>query len=140
MSIPSTSTRQQPPPAAPPRQQVHDHHDDEGDDGEGDGGDHRHLSKAERKKVDVIEHQRRRRIAAGAGVQPADVSQFIKQFEMARDAMKAFTGMGAMGKMRTMKALMGGGLAAMGQPGGPMLRTKGSGHMEKKDRNKKKKR
>jgi signal recognition particle subunit SRP54 len=98
------------------------------------------MTKAERKKVDVIEHQRRRRIAAGAGVQPSDVSQFIKQFEMARDAMKAFTGMGAMGKLRTMKTLMGGGLAAMGQPGGPMLRTKGSGYMEKKDRNKKKKR
>ncbi|HLL90528.1 MAG TPA: signal recognition particle protein [Tepidisphaeraceae bacterium] len=98
------------------------------------------MTKAERKKVDSIEHQRRRRIAQGAGVQPADVSQFVKQFEMARDAMKAFTGMGAGGKLRTMKAIMGGGLGAMGQPGGPMLRTKGSGHMEKKDRNKKKRR
>jgi signal recognition particle subunit SRP54 len=98
------------------------------------------MTKAERKKVDVIEHQRRRRIAAGAGVQPSDVSQFIKQFEMARDAMKAFTGMGSMGKLRTMKSLMSGGLSAMGTPGGPMLRTKGSGFTEKKDRNKKKKR
>ena len=35
---------------------------------------------------------------------------------------------------------MGGGLANLGMPGGPMLKTKRSGWMEPKDRNKKKKR
>ena len=51
MSIPSTSARQQPPPqAAPQRQPVHDHQEyDDGD--EADGGEHRHLSKAERKRL-----------------------------------------------------------------------------------------
>jgi hypothetical protein len=49
--------------------------------------------------------------------------------------------MGMMGKMRLMKSLMGGGLgAAMGAPGGGILRTKRSGWQEPKDRNKKKKR
>jgi hypothetical protein len=39
-----------------------------------------------------------------------------------------------------MKGLMGGGLSGLGSPGGPMIKTKKSGYMEKKDRNKKKKR
>jgi signal recognition particle subunit SRP54 len=68
------------------------------------------------------------------------VGQFIKQFEGARDMMRAVGGMGMMGKMKLMKNLMSGGASAFGQPGGPMLRTKKSGFMEKKDRNKKKRR
>jgi hypothetical protein len=39
-----------------------------------------------------------------------------------------------------MKSLASGGLANLGMPGGPMLKTKKSGFMENKDRNKKKKR
>jgi hypothetical protein len=39
-----------------------------------------------------------------------------------------------------MGGLMGGGLAQMAGAGAPRLKTKGSGHMEKKDRNKKKRR
>jgi hypothetical protein len=59
---------------------------------------------------------------------------------MSRDMMKAVGGMGMMGRMNLMKSLMSGDLASLGMPGGPMLRTKKSGFMEKKDRNKKKKR
>ncbi len=69
-----------------------------------------------------------------------EVSQFMKQFEMSRDMMRAVGGMGMMGRMRLMKALASGGLSNLGMPGGPMLKTKKSGFMEKKDRNKKKKR
>ena len=45
-----------------------------------------------------------------------------------------------MGKLKLMKALASGDLAGLGMPGGPMLKTKKSGYMEKKDRNKKKRR
>jgi hypothetical protein len=38
-----------------------------------------------------------------------------------------------------MKAMMSGNLNTLGMPGGPMIKTKKSGFMEKKDRNKKKK-
>jgi hypothetical protein len=48
--------------------------------------------------------------------------------------------MGMMGKLKLMKGLMGGGLSGLGQPGGPMLKTKRSGWQEPKDRNKKKRR
>jgi signal recognition particle subunit SRP54 len=98
------------------------------------------MTRQERKKPDLIEHGRRRRISAGAGVVVSDVGQFIKQFESARDVMRALGGAGMMGKLKFMKSLMSGGLNNMGMPGGPMLRTKKSGYMEKKDRNKKKRR
>jgi hypothetical protein len=39
-----------------------------------------------------------------------------------------------------MRALSSGGLAGLGMPGGPMLRTKKSGWQAPKDRNRKKKR
>lgn len=97
------------------------------------------MSKAERKNVDVVDGGRRRRIARGAGVEPHEVGQFIKQFEAARGMMRAVGGMGLRGKMGLMKSIMSGGLTGMGMPGAPMLRTKKSGWQEPKDRNKKKK-
>ena len=63
-----------------------------------------------------------------------------KQFEQSRDMMKAVGSMGMMGKLRLMKHLMSGDLNSLGMPGGPTLKVKKSGFMEKKDRNKKKKR
>jgi len=45
-----------------------------------------------------------------------------------------------MGKFKLMRAMAKGDLAGLGMPGGPMLKTKKSGYMEKKDRNKKKRR
>lgn len=98
------------------------------------------MSRDERSNPDKLDGQRRRRIAAGAGVQVAEVGAFMKQFEMSRDMMRAVGGMGMMGKMKLMKQLMSGNLNALGAPGGPMLKTKKSGWQEKKDRNRKGKR
>src|SRR5438876_7846414 len=98
------------------------------------------MNRKERKNTDLLDGNRRRRIARGAGVEVAEVGQFVKQFEMSRDMMKAVGGMGMMGKLRLMKHLMSGDLNALGMPGGPTLKVKKSGFMEKKDRNKKKKR
>jgi signal recognition particle subunit SRP54 len=98
------------------------------------------MNREERKKPDMLDGMRRRRIARGAGVEAQAVSQFINQFEMSRDMMRAVGGMGMGGKMKLMKNLMSGGLSGLAMPGGPMMRTKRSGFMEKKDRNKKKKR
>ncbi len=98
------------------------------------------MSRKERENTDLLDGPRRRRVARGAGVAVNEVSQFIKQFEMSRDMMRAVGGMGMMGRLRLMKSLASGGLANLGMPGGPMLKTKKSGFMEKKDRNKKKRR
>jgi signal recognition particle subunit SRP54 len=98
------------------------------------------MNRKERQKPDILDGSRRRRIAAGAGVQVNEVGKFMKQFGMTRDMMRAVGGMGMMGRLKMMKGLMSGGLANLGMPGGPALRTKKSGFMEKKDRNKKKRR
>ena len=98
------------------------------------------MTKKERQKPDLLDTPRRRRIARGAGVELSEVSQFMKQFESSRDIMQAVGGMGMRGKMGLMKNLMSGNLAGLGMPGGPQLRIKKTGHMEKKDRNRKKKR
>jgi signal recognition particle subunit SRP54 len=98
------------------------------------------MTRVERKKPDLLDANRRRRIARGAGVDVNEVGQFMKQFNMSRDMMRAVGGMGMMGKLKLMKGLMSGNLAGLGTPGGPMIKTKKSGWMEPKDRNKKKKR
>jgi signal recognition particle subunit SRP54 len=99
------------------------------------------MNTQERKKPEILDGNRRRRIARGAGVQPSEIGQFIKQYEMSRDMMRALGGQGMMGKLNAMKSLMsGGGLSKLGMPGGPRLKTKRSGWMAPKDRNKKKRR
>ena len=98
------------------------------------------MNLAERKNTDLLDSSRRRRVARGAGVDLSEVGHFMKQFEMSRDMMKAVGGLGVGGKMSLLKNLMSGNLNTLGMPGGPQLRVKKSGHMEKKDRNKKKRR
>src|SRR5688500_16948129 len=98
------------------------------------------MNRKERQNPDVLDGGRRRRIARGAGVELNEVGQFIKQFQMSRDMMRAVGGMGMMGKMKLMKSLMSGQLSNLGMPGGPMLKTKKSGWQAPKDRNKKKRR
>jgi len=98
------------------------------------------MTREERKNTDLIDGSRRRRISHGAGVQLAEVGQFLKQFHMMRDMMRAVGGMGVMGRMRMMKALMSGSLNTLGMPGGPMIRTKKSGWQPPKERNKKRRR
>ena len=99
------------------------------------------MSLGERKKPDVLDGQRRRRVAGGSGTAPADVAQFVKQFETMRGLTKQMAGGGLGGMKKLVGGLMGGGLAGMaGARGAPALKAKGGTHMEKKDRNKKKKR
>jgi signal recognition particle subunit SRP54 len=100
------------------------------------------MNKQERVKPEILDGPRRRRVARGAGVEANEVSQFMKQFETTRDMMRAVGGMRVMDRLKMMKGLMGGGGAgALGLPGAGLgLRTKKTGFMEKKDRNKKKKR
>lgn len=98
------------------------------------------MTKEERRKPDMIDAPRRRRIARGAAVDVQTVGQFLKQFEMSRNMMRAVGGMGVMNRMKMMKGLMSGDLGAIAQPGANLLRTKKSGWQAPKDRNKKKKR
>ncbi len=56
------------------------------------------MTKAERLNPDVLNANRRKRIAAGSGTTIQEVNRFIKQFEDMKKMMKQFTGMA--GKMQ----------------------------------------
>ena len=63
------------------------------------------MTRKERRDPDLIDGSRRRRIAAGCGVQPNDVSGLVKTFKRSRDMMKAISGGGLGG----LKSLFSGG-------------------------------
>jgi len=64
------------------------------------------MTLQERRDPDIIDSSRRRRIAAGAGVDVHDVSSLVKTFERSRDMMKNLSG-GAFGGF---KSLFSGGM------------------------------
>ncbi len=63
------------------------------------------MTTEERRDPDIIDSSRRRRIAAGSGVQPIDVSSLVKTFKRSRDMLKAV----ASGSFGGFKGLFGGG-------------------------------
>ena len=69
----------------------------------------------------VIDQSRRRRIAEGAGVEPHEVNELVKQFEPIADIMKKMSTMGIRDRMRTMQELSRGGLL---DPGARLVRQK----------------
>jgi len=64
------------------------------------------MTLTERRDPDLIDASRRRRVAAGSGSQPHDVSSLVKTFKRSRDMLKALSG----GRLGGLKALMSGGL------------------------------
>src|SRR3954464_4717524 len=58
------------------------------------------MTRKERAKPDLLDVNRRRRIARGAGCDVQEVGAFMKQFEMSRNMMRAVGGMGMMGKLK----------------------------------------
>ena len=102
------------------------------------------MTKKERADPDMIDTPRRRRIARGAGVEPHEVNQFLKQFDQVRVLMKQ---MASMSLWQRMKMVTGLGKAGAFLPGGMGgLKTKGdTGHRKSakeraEDRKKKKRR
>ena len=62
----------------------------------------------ERQNPDIITPQRKRRIAAGAGVDISEVNKMMKQFEQMRKMMKFFRMMGGKGKKASSRCLSKG--------------------------------
>ncbi len=58
------------------------------------------MTKAERSNPDLLNPSRKRRIAAGAGVDISEVNALVKQFEQSKKMMKQFSGMMGKGKKR----------------------------------------
>jgi signal recognition particle subunit SRP54 len=84
------------------------------------------MNKQERADPDIIDLSRRRRIAAGSGVEPHEVKQFLNQFDQVRTIMRQ---MANMSMFQRLKMITGMGKAGMFQPGAMMPKTKiGTGH------------
>ncbi|MGE3409254.1 MAG: signal recognition particle protein [Pirellulales bacterium] len=71
----------------------------------------------------MIDQSRRRRIAAGAGVEPSAVSDLVKSFDGMADMMKKFSGMGARDRMKAVQGMQRGGML---NPGSRLAKEKGS--------------
>ncbi len=69
------------------------------------------MTKLERRKPELIKATRKRRIAAGAGVQVQDVNRMLKEFEQMQEMMKKMKGGGMMKLMKRM-----GGMKGMPKP------------------------
>src|SRR5204862_5584352 len=82
------------------------------------------MTKAERKNPDLLAASRKRRVAAGAGVDVAEINRLLKQHRqmsdafkmMARDGGKGFARMAQM--MGGMPGMGGGGMGGLGGGGG----------------------
>jgi signal recognition particle subunit SRP54 len=70
----------------------------------------------------VVDQSRRRRIAAGAGVEPHQVNELVKQFDGMADVMKRMSNMGIRERMRAVQELTQGGML---NPGGKLAKQKG---------------
>ena len=74
------------------------------------------MTPTERRKPELLKASRKRRIAAGAGVQVQEVNRLLNQFEQMRDVMKKMKGGGL---MKMMKRFAGKkGMPGMGGMGG----------------------
>jgi signal recognition particle subunit SRP54 len=99
------------------------------------------MTKEERRNPDVIDQSRRRRIAAGSGVQSHEVKKFIDQFMQARALMRSMAKMSIVERIKAMTSLNKAGAFLPGA----RLKTKGdTGHRKSakeraEDRKKKRK-
>jgi signal recognition particle subunit SRP54 len=66
------------------------------------------MTPLERRKPDLIKANRKRRIAAGAGVQVQEVNRLLNQFDQMQTMMKKMRGGGLFKMMKRMGGMKGG--------------------------------
>jgi signal recognition particle subunit SRP54 len=74
------------------------------------------MTKIERKKPDILNGSRKRRIAAGSGVEVQDVNRLLKQHRQMADMVKSMSrggGKGMAGMMAAMQGMGGGGMGGL---------------------------
>ncbi len=79
------------------------------------------MTPQERSSPDIIDMNRRRRIAAGSGTNASDVNQLLKQFDTMAGMMKQLSGMGVRQRMRTIQQM---GTQGMMNPGSQLQKRK----------------
>ena len=76
------------------------------------------MTKEERKKPDILAASRKRRIAAGSGVDVAEINRLLKQHRQMADMFKAMSKDGGKGLARMAQMMGGGDMARMKNMGG----------------------
>jgi signal recognition particle subunit SRP54 len=79
------------------------------------------MTKAERKKPDILQASRKRRIAAGAGVEVAEINRLLKQHRQMADVFKSMSRDGGKGLARMAQAMGGPDMARLKAMGGGKL-------------------
>jgi len=79
------------------------------------------MTKQERRKPDILQASRKRRIASGAGVEVAEINRLLKQHRQMADAFKAMSRDGGRGFQRLAGMMGGGGMDRMRAMGGGKL-------------------
>ncbi len=78
-------------------------------DAEGDmrrlGGIVDSMTPDEKRNPKLIDQSRRRRIAAGSGVEPHEVNELVKQYDGMADIMKKMAGLGMRDRMKAVQQL-----------------------------------
>jgi signal recognition particle subunit SRP54 len=69
----------------------------------------------------IVDQSRRRRIAAGAGVEPHEVNELVKQFDGMKSIMTSMAGKGMGDRMKMVRELQRGALT---NPSGQLTKTK----------------
>lgn len=75
------------------------------------------MTMKERAKPEIIKGSRKRRIAAGCGMQVQDVNRLLKQFDDMQRMMKKMKKGGMAKMMRSMKGMMPPGFLVANRPG-----------------------
>jgi signal recognition particle subunit SRP54 len=85
------------------------------------------MTPMERRKPELLNASRKRRVAAGAGVEVQEINRLLKQHRQMADAFKMMSRDGGK-SMARMAQMMGGGMPGM-PPGGQMPKMPGGGQM-----------
>jgi signal recognition particle subunit SRP54 len=93
------------------------------------------MTPTERKKPDLLNASRKRRIAKGSGVEVSEVNRLLKQHRQMADTFKAMSRDGGKNMARMAQALGMGGAGGMGMPKGVtppggMMNAMGGGGMD----------
>ena len=80
------------------------------------------MTPAERRNPKIVDQSRRQRIAAGAGVEPHEVSKLVKEFDAMAGMMKQMSGMGFGSRIKAARQL---GQTLMSNPNAQLRKQKG---------------
>jgi signal recognition particle subunit SRP54 len=86
------------------------------------------MTPAERRRPEILDNPRRRRVGKGSGTSDQEVGQLVKQFSTVNKLAKSLGSMGTLDRVKAVKELGKAGMGDMmpGVSGLPQFRTKGS--------------